>query len=91
MASDDSVRQHAAGCAFRVQSIIFDVLIIGIMGAYLFNCGFLYFHFNEDFIVDLLNMVIMLLIYILLGSGVIQLLVTLGGGVLLALALGPVI
>ena len=72
-------------------SIIFDVLIIGIMGAYLFNCGFLYFHFNEDFIVDLLNMVIMLLIYILLGSGVIQLLVTLGGGVLLALALGPVI
>ena len=72
-------------------SIIFDVLIIGIMGAYLFNCGFLYFHFNEDFIVDLLNMVIMLLIYILLGSGVIQLLVTLGGGVLLALALVPVI
>lgn len=71
-------------------SILFDIIIIGLMGAYMFDCGFLYLH-PGDFVTDALNGVILLLIFIVLASGVIQFLLTLIGGILLALALGPVI
>ena len=60
------------------------------MGAYCFDCGFLYFHFN-DLIMDLINAVIILLTVVALSSGVIQVVVTVLGGILIALVLGPVI
>lgn len=71
-------------------SIAFGAVIIGVLGAYCFDCGFLYFHFN-DLIMDLINAVIILLTVVALSSGVIQVVVTVLGGVLIALALGPVI
>lgn len=71
-------------------SIAFDAIIIGVLGAYCFDCGFLYFHFN-DLIMDLINAVIVVLTVVALSSGVIQILVSLAGGILIALLLGPVI
>ncbi len=71
-------------------SIAFDALIIGVFGAYCFDCGFVYFHFN-DIIMDLVNAVIIALTVVALGSGVIQVCVSLIVGIVIALALGPVI
>ncbi len=71
-------------------SIAFDALIIGGLAAYCFDCGFVYFHFN-DIIMDLVNAVIIALTVVALGSGVIQVCVSLIVGVVIALALGPVI
>lgn len=71
-------------------SIAFDALIIGVLGAYCFDCGFLYFHFN-DIIMDLVNAVIIALTVVALASGVVQVVVSLIAGILIALALGPVI
>ncbi len=71
-------------------SIAFDALIIGVLGAFCFDCGFLYFHFN-DIIMDLVNAVIIALTVVALASGVVQVVVSLIAGILIALALGPVI
>lgn len=71
-------------------SIAFSAVIIGVLGAYCFDCGFLYFHFN-DLIMDLINAVIVILTVVALSSGVIQIVVSLIGGILIALILGPVI
>ena len=72
-------------------SIIFDVLIIGLMGAYLFDCGMIYFHFSEDFIMDLYNLAIFAVTFIAIASGVVQVVVTLVVGLFITLMLGPVI
>ena len=71
-------------------SIAFDAIIIGVLSALCFDCGFLYFHFN-DLIMDLINAVIVILTVVALSSGVIQIVVSLIGGILIALILGPVI
>lgn len=71
-------------------SIAFDAIIIGVLSAFCFDCGFLYFHFN-DLMIDLINAVIVILTVVALSSGVIQILVSLIGGILIALILGPVI
>ncbi len=71
-------------------SIAFDAVIIGVLGAVMFDCGFLYFHFN-DLIMDLYNAIILVLIVVVLASGVVQFVVSLLAGVLIALALGPVL
>ena len=65
-------------------------IIIGVLSALCFDCGFLYFHFN-DLIMDLINAVIVILTVVALSSGVIQIVVSLIGGILIALILGPVI
>ena len=71
-------------------SIAFDAVILGVLGAVLFDCGFLYFHFN-DLILDLYNAILLALIAVVLASGVVQFVVSLAGGILIALALGPVL
>ena len=71
-------------------SIAFDALIIGVMAAYCFDCGILYFHFN-DIIMDLINAVIIALTVVILASGVIQVVVSIIGGIIIALLLGSVI
>ena len=71
-------------------SIIFDALIIGVLAAYCFDCGFVYFHFN-DIIMDLVNAVIIVLTVVALASGVIQILVSLLGGIVIAMSLGPIL
>ncbi len=71
-------------------SIAFCAVIIGVLGAYCFDCGFLYFHFN-DLIMDLINAVILVLSVVALSSGVIQVLIMIAGGILITLALGPVL
>ena len=69
-------------------SIAFDAVIIGLLGAYCFDIGFVYFHFN-DLIIDLINVLIVFLVVVVLGSGLIQFLVSLLGGALIALILSP--
>lgn len=69
-------------------SIAFDAVIIGLMGAYCFDCGFVYFHLN-DLIMDLINVLIVFLVVVVLASGIIQFLVSLVGGALIALLLSP--
>ena len=71
-------------------SILFSSIIIGVMGAYCFDCGFLYFHFH-DIIMDLVNAVIIVLTVVALASGVIQVVVSIILGIVIALALGPII
>ena len=71
-------------------SIAFSALIVGVLGAYCFDCGFVYFHFN-DIIMDLVNAVIIVLTVVALASGVIQVVVSILGGILIMLALGPII
>ena len=71
-------------------SIAFDAVILGILGAVLFDCGFVYFHFN-DLIMDLYNAIFVALIAVVLASGVVQFVVSLAGGVLIALILGPIL
>ncbi len=71
-------------------SILFDALIIGVLAAYCFDCGLVYFHFT-DMIMDLFNAVIIALVAIALATGIIQFVVSLLGGIIIALVLGPVI
>lgn len=71
-------------------SIAFSAIIIGVLSAYCFDCGFLYFHFN-DIVMDLVNAVIVVLTVVGLASGVIQVVISVLGGLLIALLLGPVI
>lgn len=71
-------------------SIAFDALIIGVLAAYCFDCGFVYFHFG-DIVMDLINAIIIFLVVVVLASGVIQFLVSLLGGAVIALILGPVL
>ncbi|MBR6472873.1 MAG: hypothetical protein IKS99_03975 [Firmicutes bacterium] len=71
-------------------SIAFDCLILGVMGAYCFECGLVYFHFT-DMLMDMFNIVIIVLTAIALATGVIQVVVSLIGGVIIAMALGPMI
>ncbi len=73
-------------------SIAFDAVILGVLGAICFDCGFLYFHFSDaDMIMDLYNAIIVALVAVLLASGVVQFVVSLAVGVLIALLLGPVL
>ena len=71
-------------------SIAFDAVIIGVFAAYCFDCGFVYFHLN-DLIVDLINVLIVFLVVVVLGSGLIQFVVSLLGGALIALILSPML
>ncbi|MBO5994668.1 MAG: hypothetical protein J6Q41_04075 [Firmicutes bacterium] len=71
-------------------SIAFDAIILGVLGAYCFDCGMIYFHFT-DMVMDLFNAIIIALVAIVLGTGIIQVCVSLLLGLILAMALGPVI
>ena len=70
-------------------SLIFDTLIIGLFGAWAFDCGFLYFQVG-DLITDGFNALILVFIVIVLANGFLQFFGSLMLGVLLALALSPV-
>ena len=71
-------------------SIAFDAIILGVMGAYCFDCGMIYFHFT-DMVMDLFNAIIIALMAIVLATGIIQVCVSLLLGLILAMALGPII
>ena len=73
-----------------VYSIIFDGIIIGVLAAYCFDCGMIYFHMT-DVMMDLFNAIIVSLVVIVLASGIVQIVVSLIFGIAIALLLGPVI